>query len=53
MDFEVVIKEPISSHWRNFLFVCLLFLMILLVIIFTLAVSLFYVLYKWYHTRLP
>ena len=53
MDFEVVIKEPISSRWRNFLFVCLLFLMILLVIIFTLAVSLFYVLYKWYLTRLP
>jgi len=44
MDFEVVIKEPISSRWRNFLFVCLLFLMILSVIIFMLAVSLFYVL---------
>ncbi len=53
MYFEVVIKEPISSHWRHFLFVCLLFLMICLVIIFTLAVSLFYVLYKWYLTRLP
>jgi hypothetical protein len=25
MDFEVVIKEPISSRWMNFLFVCLLF----------------------------
>jgi hypothetical protein len=53
MDYEVVIKEPISSRWRNFLFVCLLFLMIVLVIIFTLAISLFYVLYKWYLTRLP
>jgi hypothetical protein len=44
MDFEVIIKEPISSRWMNFLFVCLLFLMILSVIIFMLAVSLFYLL---------